>query len=74
MKEQIKTAVPRKNIVPVESDEARKTASEHSCEPITANAPPTALPMRTTMQPIRNLSIKQISLIILKTWAFFVFL
>lgn len=31
MKEQIETAVSRRNIVAGDSDEARKTATEHSC-------------------------------------------
>jgi len=34
MKEQIETAVPRRNIVPLERDEARKTATGHSCKPL----------------------------------------
>jgi len=29
---QFETAVPRRNIVPSDSDEARKTATGHSCE------------------------------------------
>jgi len=34
MKEQIETAVPRRIFVVVDSDEARKTATGHSCEPL----------------------------------------
>ena len=34
MKEQIETAVPRRKFVAGERDEARKTATGHSCEPL----------------------------------------
>ena len=34
MKERIETAVLRRNIVPVDSNEARKTATGHSCKPL----------------------------------------
>jgi hypothetical protein len=33
MKEQIETAVPLRNFVADDSDEARKTATGHSCKP-----------------------------------------
>ena len=36
MKEQIETAVHRRNIVPLDSDEARKTATGHSCKTMEA--------------------------------------
>jgi hypothetical protein len=36
MKEQIETAVPRKNLVVGDSDEARKTATRHSRKPLAA--------------------------------------
>jgi hypothetical protein len=36
MKEQIETAVPRIKFVPGDSDEARKTATGHSCETLSA--------------------------------------
>ena len=34
MKEQIETAVPRRKLVAGDSDEARKTATGHSCNPL----------------------------------------
>jgi len=37
MKEQLETSVPRRNIVPLDSDEARKTATGHSCNPLVAS-------------------------------------
>lgn len=37
MKEQIETAVPRRKFVAGDSDEARKTATGHSCKPLYAN-------------------------------------
>jgi hypothetical protein len=45
MKEQIETAVPRRKFVAGDSDEARKTATGHSCNPLCAT-----LKTKTTMK------------------------
>jgi len=37
MKERIETAVPRRSIVACDSEEARKTATGHSCQPLPAS-------------------------------------
>jgi len=37
MKKKLETAVPRRNIVAADSEEARKTATGHSCETLAAS-------------------------------------
>jgi hypothetical protein len=53
MKEQIETVVPRRKFVARESDEARKTATWHSCKPLAVSLE--KKPNNTTYYGIRHI-------------------